>query len=333
MPFLPLVVLLAGQAISRSASFALGWATALFFGQIPGNKGRMVSVMALVSVAWVIVVAGFGVPLVIGAAADALGVVSRNFDVQSTHGLALALAIVLGPPVVAGVAELAGFGEGRSVRRWLRRIPVSYPATASLGLAVLQMLFITPVITFLRLRRGRTLLQLPLLMRPGSSEEKLSEAVAGALRGLDLGEVARGRVEGPISWPLRTVGYAARHLLGASVRGDPVHLRVGELELFAYATDVAVLGKEGLAHRARAALERELALGEVYLTWSEGSQALEDELIRVHEAAHSDRATLVAELDRLQERIDAASLPSDEWDVLYRLRLQMEQEAVHSSRR
>ena len=333
MPFLPLVLLLAGQAISRSASFALGWATALFFGQIPGNKGRMVSVMSLISVAWVILVVGFGIPLVAGAVADGLGVVSRNFDVDSVHGLGLTLAILLAPPIVAGIAELAGFEDGRSWLRWLRRVPVSYPATASLGASVLQMLLIAPVITIQRIRRGRVLLQVPLLMRPGSSEEKLSEAVAGALRGLHLGEVARGRVEGPISWPLRTVGYAARHLLGASVRGDPVHLRVGELELFAYATDVAVLGKEGLAHRARAALERELALGEVYLTWSEGSQALEDELIRVHEAAHSDRATLVAELDRLQERIDAASLPSDEWDVLYRLRLQMEQEAIHSSRR
>jgi len=333
VPFLPLVVLLAGQAISRSASFALGWATALFFGQIPGNKGRMVSVMALVSVAWVIVVAGFGVPLVIGAAADALGVVPRNFDVQSTHGLALALAIVLGPPVVAGVAELAGFGEGRSVRRWLRRIPVSYPATASLGLAVLQMLFITPVITFLRLRRGRTLLQLPLLMRPGSSEEKLSDAVASALRTLGAGEVERTKVEAPLTWPLRTVGYAARHLLGAFVRGEPVRVRAGGLELYTYATNVAIVGKEGAAHRARAALERELALGEAYLTWSEHSQALEDGLMEIQDDADADIETLVARLDRLQERIDSAPITSDEWNVLYRLRLQVEREAVRPGRR
>jgi hypothetical protein len=330
VPFLPLVVLLAGQAITRSASFALGWATALFFGQIPGNKGRMVSVMALVSVAWVIVVAGFGVPLVIGAAADALGVVSRSFEVQSIHGLALGLGIVLGPPVVAGVAELAGFGEGRSVSRWLRRIPVSYPATASLGLAVLQMLFITPVITFLRLRQGRTLLQLPLLMRPGSSEEKLSDAVGRALRTLGAEEVERTMVEAPLTWPLRTVGYAARHLLGAFVRGEPVRVRAGGLDLYTYATNVAIVGKEGAAHRARAALERELALGEAYLTWSEGSQALEDELMQIQDDAGADIETLVARLDRLQERIDSAPITSDEWNVLYRLRLQVEREAARS---
>jgi len=333
VPFLPLVILLAGQAISRSASFLLGWATALFFGQIPGNKGRVVSVISLISVGWVILLGGFGIPLLISAAGHALGVVPRTFEVQSEHLAGLALAIVLAPPVVAGVAQLAGFGEGRSPLRWLQRIPASYPATASLGLSVLQMLFITPVITLARLRQGRTLLQVPLLLRHGSSQEKLSDAVAHALHTLDVQTVERSRIEGPIGWPLRTVGFAARHLLGAFVRGEPVRLRADGLELYAYATNVAVLGREGAAHRARAAIERELALGEAYLTWSEQSQALEDELMRIHESDPDDLRMLIGELDRLQERIDSAPITSDEWNVLYRLRLQMERAARSSNRR
>ncbi|MEP6681054.1 MAG: hypothetical protein ABJB65_06200 [Chloroflexota bacterium] len=332
MPFLPLVLLLVGQALSRSASFALGWATALFFGQIPGNKGRMVSVISLISVAWVALVAGFAVPLLVGAVADALGVVSRNFDVRSEHALGIGLAIGLVPPVVAGVAELAGFEGQRSAMRWLRRVPVSYSAVASLGVSVLQMLLLAPVIMLVRLRQGRVVLQVPLLLRPGGSQEKLSEAVAAALRGLHAGKVERGRVEGPLAWPLRTVGYAARNLLGAVVRGDPVHLRADGLELFAYGTDVAVLGKEEAAYPARAAIERELALGGAYLTWSQQSQALEDELIRIH-AARGDRASLAKQLDRLRERIDAAPITSDEWNVLDRLRLQLAQEAVRAARR
>jgi hypothetical protein len=333
VPFLPLVVLLAAQAISRSASFALGWATALFFGQIPGNKGQMLSIISLLSVGWVILVGGFGAPLLVGAAADALGFVSRSFDVQSLHLLGLTLAIVLVPPVVAGIPEMAGFEEGRSAARWLRRIPVSYPAVASLGLAVLQMLLITPVITLLRLRQGRTLLQVPLLMRPGSSEEKLSAAVSRAVRTLGVGDVERSRLEGPLSWPLRTVGFAARHLLGAFVRGAPMHLRADGLELYTYATNVAILGREGAAHRARAAIERELALGDAYLTWSERSQALEDELVRIHEQAEAGLGALIARLEGLQERIDSAPIASDEWNVLYRLRLQMEREVVSADRR
>ena len=76
-----------------------------------------------------------------------------------------------------------------------------------------------------------------------------------------------------------------------------------------------------------------LDVGEAHLTWSEGSQALEDDLTRAHNAAHDDRRALVAELERVQERTDSAPITSDEWNVLYRLRLQMEQEATRSSRR
>lgn len=332
MPFLPLLLLLVVQTLSRSASFALGWATALFFGQIPGNKGRMVSVISLISVGWVILVAGFAVPLLVGAVADALHLVARNFDVQPAHAVGLALAIGLVPPVVAGVVELAGFEGQRSPIRWLRRVPVSYPAVALLGLSVLQMLLIAPVILLVRLRERRIMLQVPLLLRPGGSQEQLSEAVATAVRGLDAGKVERGPVEGPLAWPLRTVGYAARHLLGAVVRGDPVHLRADGLELFAYGTDVAILGKKEAAYPARAAIERELALGDAYLTWSQDSQALEDELIRIHEAG-DDRASLTRKLDQFRERIDSAPITGDEWNVLDRLRLQLAQEAVRAARR
>ena len=34
------------------------------------------------------------------------------------------------------------------------------------------------------------------------------------------------------------------------------------------------------------------------------------------------------ELDRVQERIDVASLNSEEWNVLYRLRLQLEHDVA-----
>ena len=49
MPFLPFVLLLVWQVIGRSASFALGWATALYFGQVPGKQGHVLALISLVS--------------------------------------------------------------------------------------------------------------------------------------------------------------------------------------------------------------------------------------------------------------------------------------------
>ena len=102
MPFLPFVLLLAWQALSKSASFALGWATALYFGQVPGSQGRILAVVSLVAAGWVIVIIGFAIPIFTGALLEAAGVIDRNFDVEAIHYLALVGAIVLAPPGVAG---------------------------------------------------------------------------------------------------------------------------------------------------------------------------------------------------------------------------------------
>lgn len=78
----------------------------------------------------------------------------------------------------------------------------------------------------------------------------------------------------------------------------------------------------------RAAIERELAFRNVYFTWNEEAQAFEDDLLRIHEAAKADVDELRSELDEVQARIDVASLNLEEWNVLYRLRLQLEQDVA-----
>ena len=328
MPFLPFVLLLAWQALSKSASFALGWATAIYFGQVPGRQGRILSVVSLLAAGWVIVVIGFAIPIFGGAILETSGVIEENFDVQAIHYAGLVAAIVLTPPAIAATTVYAEFHEQRSLGAWLRMIPVSYPATAMLGASVLLMVAVTPVLLFQRWRHKRKLVQVPLVMREGSDDDDLLAAVRGALAAIGIEDVAVEEATGPKSWPLRTVGFASRHLLGAIVRGEPMRLRAGGVEIFAYATNVSIQGPKREAYRIRAAMERELAFRNTYLTWNEESQGFEDDLQRLHEAADGDIEALRAKLDEVQERIDVASLNTEEWNVLYRLRLQLEQDVA-----
>lgn len=328
MPFLPFVLLLAWQALSKSASFALGWATALYFGQVPGSQGRILAVVSLVAASWVIVIIGFAIPIFTGALLEAVGVIDRNFDVEAIHYLALVGAIVLAPPAVAGGLVIGEFRDERTVSEWLRLIPVSYPATFLLGLAVLEMVAFTPFLLVQRWRQKRTLVQVPLVMKEGTDDDDLVEAVRAALASIDIEDVSVTEATGPKAWPMRTVGFAARHLLGAVVRGDPMRLKADGLEIYAYATNVAILGPTEDAHRVRAAVERELAFRDAYLTWSDDSQKIEDELTEARKAANGDLDGLRRRLDEVQDRMDAASLNSEEWNVLYRMRLQMEQAAA-----
>lgn len=325
MPFLPFVLLLAWQAVSKSASFALGWATALYFGQVPGRQGRILSVVSLLAAGWIILIVGFAIPIFGGAILEAVGVIEDNFDVEFIHYAGLVAGIVLGPPFVAAAVVFGEFHQERTVGRWLRLVPVSYPATFMLGLSVLEMVAFTPFLLFQRWRQKRKLVQVPLVMKEGTDDDDLAEAVRSALRTIDLVDVSITEATGPKVWPMRTVGYASEHLLGAVVRGDPVRLATNGIEIHAYATNISILGPKEDAYRVRAAVERDLAFCGAYLTWNEEAQDFEDELMEAHDSADGDVAALRARLDDVQERIDVASLNTEEWNVLYRLRLQVEQ--------
>jgi hypothetical protein len=331
MPFLPFVLLIAWQALSRSASFALGWATAIYFGQVPGRQGRILSVVSLISAAWVILIGGFAIPILAGAALEAAGVIRENFDVETIHYIGLALGVVLTPPIVAACVVWAGFHDARSVGAWLRLVPVSYPSTFMLGISVLQMVAFTPFLLFQRWRRKRKLVDIAVLMRPGTGDDELLDAVRRALRTVGIDDVRAVEATGLKSWPLRSVGYAAEHLLGAVVRGDPVSAEADGVEIQAYATNIALLGPKEKVYPARAAVERELVFADAYVTWDEKSQAFEDELLGVYREADGDTRALRRRLDEVQRRIDAESFDTEQWNILYRLRLQLEHAATDRS--
>jgi hypothetical protein len=95
---------------------------------------------------------------------------------------------------------------------------------------------------------------------------------------------------------------------------------------------VAILGPKERAYEVRAAVQREAAFADAYLTWNDEAQELEDELMAAGNTGDGDRESLKQRLDGVQERIDRASLNSEEWNVLYRLRLQVEARAAEGKR-
>lgn len=327
MPFLPFVLLLAWQALSRSTKFALGWATALYFGDVPGRQGRILSVVSLLAVAWIVVIVGFAIPIAAGAILEATGVIEENFDVVWYHYIGLMAAVVGLPPAIAAAAVYGSFHDKRDLRTWFGLLPRCYTATLMLGLAVLEMVAITPILLFQRWREERNFVSVPLVMRDGSDDDDLTDAVRTALGSIGIDELSMAEARGLKTWPMRTVGYAVRHLLGAVVRGEPMRIEAGDVQIYAYATNVSITGPKEDTYRIRAAIERELAFCDAYLTWSDEAQELEDELMAAHAAANGDVDAIRERLDAVQERIDTASLNGEEWNVLYRLRLQVEQAA------
>ena len=329
MPFLPLVLVL--QIFGRSTSFALGWATSLFFGQIPGNKGRVVSAASVISLVWVLLLAFVGPLLATGILCEWLGLLDFTaWDLDLVEVLVPLLGLILLPPLVTLMAEISNFHESPSLGGWVSRIPLSYPIALSLGLGLLLMLVVTPVLQLRRRREGRTTQHLPLIVKEGRFEE-LSEDIRAWLEQITGTKARQEEFRGIASWPMRVLRFAAARLLRSVVADDPVRLRAGDVEIALFAMNLSVTAPKDEVFRVRAALHKRLALTEAFLTWSEVPQRFEAELMELRLAKDLTLGERIAALEALQEEIDAAEIKSDEWDVLYRLRLQVERDAYEAA--
>jgi hypothetical protein len=96
------------------------------------------------------------------------------------------------------------------------------------------------------------------------------------------------------------------------------------LQVYGYATNVAIMGPPDDAHRARAALQRQLPFNKAHVTWSDAAQDLEDELLdAMRSAREGGRDDLERRLEAVRERMDRADIDPIEWGALDRIRMQV----------
>lgn len=321
------------RALGYALSFSLGWATSLFFGQIPGGKERVVTVLSALSLAWLVITyIGGGVAAValLLHAAGRLVLDDPTIDAEQIHGITAGVVGI--PPLVALLAEISDLNEGFSFGRWLRRIPTSYPVALSLGLGVALMLLIGPVVMFRRRRAGRDTHHIPVLVADGRFDE-LVEDIADELAQATGRTPVIGTLGGMWGLPMRVMRYAARTLFNSVVRVPPVIIVAGNVEVAAHAVDVNVTAPAKDAYRLRALLYKRFGLARMHLTWTADTQALERRLWELHADDTLTTAERARRLARLEHDIDRAPIGSDEWNVLYRVVLQLREEQAASVRR
>ena len=98
----------------------------------------------------------------------------------------------------------------------------------------------------------------------------------------------------------------------------PVQLAdlVGDgFEMTLHPMDLSLVGRKKTLSHARAAIVRELTFTEAYQTWSKEAQAVEDRLIK---AARGED-----DLDAIGTELNERDFDFEEWEILYRLLLQV----------
>ena len=321
------------RALRYALSFTLGWATSALFGQIPGGKERVVSMLSALSLAWVaLAYVGGGlaaVALVLNAAGRVV-LQDPTIDAEQIHGITA--GIIALPPLIALLAETSDLNEDFSLGRWLRRIPGSYPVALSLGVGVALMILIGPIVMFRRRRAGRATHHIPVLVADGRFDELVAD-IADELEQATGRPATVGAMAGLWSLPMRAMRYAGAQLFNSFVRVPPVIVVAGNVEVAAHAIDVNVTAPAKDAYWLRAALYKRFGVARMHLTWTADTQALERRLWELHADGSLTKTERTHRLDRLERDIDRAAIGSDEWNVLYRIVLQLREEERRRERR
>jgi hypothetical protein len=308
-----------GRFFGKIANMALGWATVLLFGHVPQTRQSLLGVIALGSIAWVVAIVGVIVPDV---GVILLAAIPRpDFVPDAWIRIAMLVVVVVLPPALgAGTILLLDKGARPKGRDLLAQLLRGYPYVAALAFTLVFLALMAIV------RKVRSLLErakdthVPVLVKPGGYDAVVTD-LEDALDKAGL-DVHRERAPRALALPPRLLAAAGGATVKALVPDELVELQSPDLEVLVYPSDVALLGREQAVARGRAAIAARLTFTEAYLTAAEESQRIED---RLSELARQED---VSSTDFEQLDLDLASLviPYEEWDTLYRLRLQVENE-------
>jgi hypothetical protein len=322
-----------GQQAGRILTTALGWASTLLFGRVPQSKQVLLALVTLGSLAWVAMVVGVLVPSV-GTFLLA-AVPSPDFVAQDWIRLAmLAGAVVLPLAIGAGslfVVDASDRPKGLAI---VKQVVRGYPLAFLLAfiLAFLAVVGVT--------RKARSIYKrwtdahIPIVVRPGGYDvmvHDLEEALDQA--GLAVERRAAPKV---LSVPARLVAAVAGGGVRTLVPDRLTMLASPALEVGLYPSDISISGNKAELARARAAIASRLTSTSAHLTTSKEAQAIEDRLEAIARAEPRVDAdgrpvlpgAVAQELNALDETLARLEVAYDEWEVLYRMRLQVERDLL-----
>lgn len=304
-----------GRFAGRLLNTTLGWASILLFGKVPQQKQTLLLMIVLGSLGWVALVVGVIVPDV-GSVLIAF-VPLPDFVEEGWVRLAMLAGALLLPLVIGAATIFVTAAEQRPKGAALiKTVLRGYPFTIVLAVTIV---ILAAVATTRRLRALSKHWQdthVPVIVKPGAYEQvlRLIHEVLGRA-GMDLTIREAPKM---VSLPPRMLDWAAGGL-GALVPDNLMVLSSADLELLVYPSDLAISGTQAKVAAARAAVVSSLTHAPAYMTYSKQAQDFEDDIEQASKSG-LDEASL-AELDR---RLASLTVQFEEWDTLYRERLQLE---------
>ena len=322
-----------GRFAGKLLNAVLGWATLLLFGKVSGSKQTVLLLVALGSLVWVVTLLGILVPD-IGTFLLAFVPVPDFIDETWVRLAMLALAIVI--PLVIGAAAIFLTEADRRPKGGGLLIGVlrGYPFTLVLAVTIIVLGGVALARKLRSLSKRWEDAHVPVIVHPGGYERVL-KALEQVLDRAGL-DVVKKPAPAVVSIPPRLLDKVAGRSLGALVPDRLMLLAGSDVEVLVYPSDVAISGTKAAMARARAAIASRLTDTPAYMTMSAEAQHVED-LIRDAAGTANDRdgasvRSRIARLRALDIVLARLTVPFDEWETVYRQRLQVERDLLAGAR-
>jgi hypothetical protein len=300
-----------GRQLGRILTLAFNWATIVLFGRVPQDRQLYLSGMALTALLWPIVLAGIAFP---SFATFMLGFFTVPDWVKPWVRLAmLALAILL--PLVNGAlsARLPDSDKRPKGRALATTILRGYPNSLALFVVLVWMMVVAPLGQIRALIRRWEAAHVPIAVKPGGYDTVVGD-LAGSLDRAGI-RVRRERAHWAYELPGKVLAVLGGETVRALVPAQLAKLVGDGFETTLHPMDLSLVGRKKTLAHARAAIVRELTFTEAYQTWSKEAQNLEDRLIK---AARGED-----DLDAIGSALNEGDFAFEEWEILYRLLLQV----------
>jgi hypothetical protein len=206
-----------------------------------------------------------------------------------------------------------------------------YPLTVLLSVLLVILAGLAILRKAQSLARGRTDAHVPLVIVPGKYDEVASD-LDRALEAAGI-EVTPTTAPAVMSKPAKWLAAVAGSGASSLVLEKLIRLDGKDIDILIYPMDLLISGKPGLVARARAAMASRLTTSAAHLTVSAEGQAIEDRLAALArplpetpDIPRRVEDVVAAEFKAIDEQLATLEIPYEEWEVLYRQRLQVERD-------
>lgn len=308
---------------------ALGWASTLMFGRVPRSHQIFVVLMLAGSLTWMVLLLCVLVPGISGFFLDLTP--HPPFIDRPLLGVAFLVGLVVTPLVVGTAAYLVPDDGDR-------------PEGLAIAVEILRGYLLVPILCVLLLflpavgisRKARSVsrrwsdVHIPIVVKP-KGYDRLVADLQETLAEVDLPVEAEDAPR-VLSFPAWLLSKVAGNNVRKMRPDRLVELEGQDLRVGVYPSDIAISGPAPVRARARAGIISRLATTAAFLTTSAEAQAIEERLHHLAERLATPSGApardVAAALAAVDEALLELEVPVEEWDILYRCRLQVERDAL-----